>query len=176
MAIGDQIVDLAAAEKAGSLTGDAAVAATRPAGATLNAFMALGPEAWSALRLALSRALRLGAPEAATLGACLVPQSEAEYAVPAQIGDYTDFYTSVHHATNVGQLFRPDNPLLPNYKWVPIGYHGRASTIGVSGQTFPRPVGQTMAPGAQSPELRPVQAARLRTRGRRLYRGREQPG
>ena len=155
VAIGDQIVDLAAAQKAGAFAGDGAAAATACGQSTLNAFMALGPEAWSALRLALSRALRLGAPEAATLGACLVPQSEAEYAVPAQIGDYTDFYTSVHHATNVGRLFRPDNPLLPNYKWVPIGYHGRASTIGVSGQTFPRPVGQTMAPGAQTPDFGP---------------------
>jgi fumarylacetoacetase len=155
VAIGDQIVDLAAAQKAGAFAGDGAAAATTCGQSTLNAFMALGPEAWSALRLALSRALRLGAPEAATLGACLVPQSEAEYAVPAQIGDYTDFYTSVHHATNVGRLFRPDNPLLPNYKWVPIGYHGRASTIGVSGQTFPRPVGQTMAPGAQTPDFGP---------------------
>jgi fumarylacetoacetase len=155
VAIGDQIVDLAAAQKAGAFAGDGAAAATTCGQSTLNAFMALGPEVWSALRLALSRALRLGAPEAATLGACLVPQSEAEYAVPAQIGDYTDFYTSVHHATNVGRLFRPDNPLLPNYKWVPIGYHGRASTIGVSGQTFPRPVGQTMAPGAQTPDFGP---------------------
>ena len=155
VAIGDQIVDLAAAQKAGAFAGDGAAAATTCGQSTLNAFMALGPEAWSALRLALSRALRLGAPEAATLGACLVAQSEAEYAVPAQIGDYTDFYTSVHHATNVGRLFRPDNPLLPNYKWVPIGYHGRASTIGVSGQTFPRPVGQTMAPGAQTPDFGP---------------------
>ncbi|HZA36522.1 MAG TPA: fumarylacetoacetase, partial [Vicinamibacterales bacterium] len=155
VAIGDQIVDLAAAQKAGAFAGDGAAAATTCGQSTLNAFMALGPEAWSALRLALSRALRLGAPKAATLGACLVAQSEAEYAVPAQIGDYTDFYTSVHHATNVGRLFRPDNPLLPNYKWVPIGYHGRASTIGVSGQTFPRPVGQTMAPGAQTPDFGP---------------------
>jgi fumarylacetoacetase len=155
VAIGDQIVDLAAAGKSGSLAGEAAVAAAACGEPALNAFMALGPEAWSALRLALSRALRLGAPDAGTLGACLVPQSEAEYAVPAQIGDYTDFYTSIHHATNVGRLFRPDNPLLPNYKWVPIGYHGRASTIGVSGQTFPRPIGQTMAPGGQTPDFGP---------------------
>ena len=70
-----------------------------------------------------------------------MPQAQAEYAVPAAIGDYTDFYTSIHHATNVGKLFRPDNPLLPNYKWVPIGYHGRGSSIGVSGQAFPRPRG-----------------------------------
>ena len=61
--------------------------------------------------------------------------------LPCQIGDYTDFYTGIHHATTVGKLFRPDNPLLPNYKWVPIGYHGRASSIGASGQSFRRPLG-----------------------------------
>ncbi|HQD48645.1 fumarylacetoacetase, partial [Ottowia sp.] len=72
-----------------------------------------------------------------------------------RIGDYTDFYTSVHHATNIGKQFRPDNPLLPNYKWVPIGYHGRSSSIGISGQSFPRPRGQTMAPGAESPSFGP---------------------
>ena len=71
-----------------------------------------------------------------------MPQAEAEFAVPAQIGDYTDFYTSVHHATNVGKLLRPDNPLLPNYAWVPIGYHGRASSVGIEGRVK-RPVGQT---------------------------------
>ncbi len=75
--------------------------------------------------------------------------------MPARIGDYTDFYTSVHHATNIGKQFRPDNPLLPNYKWVPIGYHGRSSSIGVSGQAFARPVGQTMLPGEEAPQLRP---------------------
>ena len=123
----------------------------------LNALMALGAGTWSALRLALSRALREGAAEQASLEACLVPQAQAEYDVPARIGDYTDFYTSVHHATNIGKQFRPDNPLLPNYKWVPIGYHGRASSIGISGRAFHRPVGQTMAPGATQPTLGPSQ-------------------
>ena len=84
-----------------------------------------------------------------------MPQAEAEYRVPARIGDYTDFYTSVHHATNIGKQFRPDNHLLPNYKWVPIGYHGRSSSIGVSGQQFKRPRGQTMAPGADAPVFKP---------------------
>jgi fumarylacetoacetase len=89
------------------------------------------------------------------LTACLVPQAHAEYAVPAAIGDFTDFYASVHHATTVGKLFRPDNPLLPNYKWVPIGYHGRASSIGVSGQRFRRPVGQTLPKGVETPVFGP---------------------
>ena len=95
VAIGDQILDLAAVAKAGIFTGDAAAAAQAGTQDKLNALMALGTSAWSALRLALSRALREGAAEQAALQACLVPQAEAEYDVPARIGDYTDFYTSV---------------------------------------------------------------------------------
>ena len=155
VAIGDQIVDLAALAASGVFQGAAAQALQAAAQDKLNALMALGAPAWSALRLALSRALREGAPEQAALQPALVPQSEAEYDVPARIGDYTDFYTSVHHATNIGKQFRLDNPLLPNYKWVPIGYHGRVSSIGVSGQAFPRPKGQTMAPGATEPGFGP---------------------
>ncbi len=155
VAIGDQILDLAAVAKSGVLTGDAAAAAQAGAQDKLNALMALGATHWSALRLALSRALREGAPDQAALQSCLVPQAQAEYVVPARIGDYTDFYTSVYHATNIGKQFRPDNPLLPNYKWVPIGYHGRASSIGISGQQFHRPVGQTMPPGATAPSFGP---------------------
>ena len=155
VAIGDEIVDLAAA--AGLLDGLAAEAARAASGDSLNPLMAKGPFAASALRLALSRALAGDSPTA--LSRCLVPQRDAEYAVPARIGDYTDFYTSVFHATRVGALFRPDAPLLPNYKWVPIGYHGRSSSIGVSGQQVRRPRGQTMAPGAAAPVLAP--SARL---------------
>jgi len=155
VAIGDQILDLAAVARGSVFSGEAAAAVQAGAQDKLNALMALGPKAWSALRLALSRALREGAAEHAALQACLVPQAEAEYGVPARIGDYTDFYTSVHHATNIGKQFRPDNPLLPNYKWVPIGYHGRASSIGVSGQQFRRPQGQTLAPGATQPSFGP---------------------
>ena len=76
---------------------------------------------------------------------------DAEMQLPAQIGDYTDFYASIHHATRVGKLFRPDNPLLPNYKYVPIGYHGRASSIVVSGHDILRPSGQTKSPTATEP-------------------------
>jgi fumarylacetoacetase len=155
VAIGGEILDLAMAHKAGAFSGEAAAAAANCDGGALNAFMAMGPSAWSALRLALSRALRRGASHADRLRGCLVPQAHAEYAVPAQIGDYTDFFTSIHHATNVGKLFRPDNPLLPNYKWVPIGYHGRGSSIGVSGQIFPRPQGQKLPPGAEQPVFGP---------------------
>jgi fumarylacetoacetase len=113
VAIGDQVLDLAAVAKSEVLPTKAQDAALACAASTLNAFMAMGPDAWSTLRLALSRALREGAAEAAALGACLMPQSDVEYAVPARIGDYTDFYTSVHHATAIGRQFRPDNPYCP---------------------------------------------------------------
>lgn len=155
VAIGDQILDLAAVAQTGVFAGDVQAAIQAGAQSKLNALMALGQPVWSALRLALSRALRAGAAEQAALQNCLVPQAKAEYDVPARVGDYTDFYTSVYHATNIGKQFRPDNPLLPNYKWVPIGYHGRASSIGVSGQQFRRPVGQTMPPGATQPSFGP---------------------
>ncbi|HTT38945.1 MAG TPA: fumarylacetoacetase [Burkholderiales bacterium] len=155
VAIGEEVLDLAAAQAAGAFAGLAARAAAACAEPSLNAFMAMGAPAWSALRLALSRALRPGSPTAEKLRGCLVPQARAEYAVPARIGDYTDFYASVYHATNVGRLFRPDNPLLPNYKWLPVAYHGRSSSIGVSEQRFHRPLGQTMPPGAQQPQFGP---------------------
>lgn len=158
VAIGDQILSLGAAcqlgafsaQKTGSLAAQAAQAA---AGSSLNELMALGSHSWSALRLALSRVLREGAAAAQRelLQGCLINASEAQLLLPAQIGDYTDFYTSLFHATAVGTLMRPDNPLFPNYKWVPIGYHGRGSSIGVSGQHFPRPCGQTLPPGATVP-------------------------
>ncbi len=153
VAIGDQILDLAAAQAAGIFTGAANAAAQACCAPTLNALMAMGADAWSALRLSLSQALQHDSGCQPSLSTCLVPQASAEYAVPAHIGDYTDFYTSIHHATNVGKLLRPDNPLMPNYKWIPIGYHGRASSIGISGQTFHRPRGQIMRPGTTEPIL-----------------------
>ncbi len=155
VAIGDQVLDLAAVYDNNIFTGDAAQAAQAASASTLNALMAMGPAAWSALRLALSRALRAGSLQQDAIAPCLVPMKDVDYALPAQIGDYTDFYTSIHHATNIGKLFRPDNPLLPNYQWIPIGYHGRASSIVVSGHSFHRPHGQLMPPGAQQPVLGP---------------------
>ena len=85
------------------------------------------------MRERLSELLRAGGGHQAAVEPVLVPMNEAVTVAPARIGDYTDFYASIHHATNVGRLFRPDNPLLPNYKYVPIGYHGRASSVVVSG-------------------------------------------
>ena len=155
VAIGDQILDLAAARERGRFDGPAADALRAAAESTLNRYMALGGPAWSALRRALSEALREGSDQAARLAPCMVPQHQAEHTLPAIIGDYTDFYTSIHHATAVGRLFRPDNPLLPNYQWLPIGYHGRSSSISVSGTNFRRPSGQTLSPGAAVPTLGP---------------------
>ena len=155
VAIGDQIVDMAAAVQAGVFNGEALAAAQAAAEPTLNNLMSLGPQPLSHLRKALSKALQTGSSQQAALQACLVPQAQAEYSLPARIGDYTDFYTSVHHATNIGKQFRPDNPLLPNYKWVPIGYHGRSSSIGISGQAFKRPKGQVKPPDADVPVLKP---------------------
>jgi fumarylacetoacetase len=144
IAIGDQILDLAALHSRGWFSGAAATALAACAEPPLNRLMALGSQAVSALRAAVSLALEAGAPGAARLHACLVPQAEAQYDLPARIGDYTDFYASIYHATAVGRLFRPTNPLLPNYKWMPIAYHGRASSIGITEQRFRRPVGQSL--------------------------------
>lgn len=153
VAIGDQVIDLGALADLNLYQGDELVAVAAAAEHTLNTFMGLGARYWHALRAALSRDLRRGAAAETALRVALVPQAEVEYALPARIGDYTDFYTSIHHATAVGRQFRPDNPLLPNYRWVPIGYHGRSSSIGVSGQSFPRPQGQLKTPNAVSPQL-----------------------
>ncbi len=151
VAIGDQVLDL---------RGCSGLLAPLPAGtveacaaSTLNALMALGPACWSALRARISDLLRIDHPQAAdhqrALGPHLLAMADVRMLKPAVIGDYTDFYASIDHARNVGGLFRPDNPLLPNYKYVPIGYHGRASSIVLSGSTVKRPNGQIVpSPGA----------------------------
>jgi fumarylacetoacetase len=140
VAIGDRVLDLAAM---GLKTGP-----------TLNALAAAGRPAWRKLRRALSRALS-DPGEKRRLAKYLVPMKEAELSVPVAVGDYTDFYTSVFHATNVGRMFRPDNPVLPNFRWVPIGYHGRASSVVVSGTPVARPKGQLKAPDASAPLYAP---------------------
>ncbi|KPZ54615.1 MULTISPECIES: fumarylacetoacetase [unclassified Pseudoalteromonas] len=155
VAIGDQVIDLAKLSRLNIFTGDAKTALDAASESTLNTFMGLGSQYWSALRLALSKALREGAQQQKDMQSTLIAQADIEFSLPCRIGDYTDFYTSIYHATAVGSLFRPDNPLLPNYKWVPIGYHGRSSSIDVSGQTFHRPKGQTKAPDADTPAFGP---------------------
>jgi len=145
VAIGDQVLDLSRAQV---ITNH-----------DMNQLMQFATQPRHALRLALSQGLRHGSADEARFRAALVPQARVEMGLPCEIGDYTDFYTSIHHATTVGKQFRPDNPLLPNYKWVPIGYHGRSSSIGVGsaslGQTFHRPRGQIKAADAAEPKLEP---------------------
>lgn len=153
VAIGDAIVDLSHRSLSERLEPALAHACTA---AALNDLMALGPAAWSQLRLALSRALRAGSARQEQLRAALLSQADVQYGLPARIGDFTDFYTSIHHATAVGRLLRPDQPLLPNYKWIPIAYHGRASSVRVSGGTVARPTGQTRPPGVEAPLLGPT--------------------
>ena len=159
VAIGDQVLDLTALSQTGLLQGLAQQACLACAQPTLNAFMAMGQSAWTALRHALFALLRADSPPAvqAELLRCLLPQSAVEYALPAQIANYTDFYTSIHHARNVGHIAKPNDsdPLTPNFQWLPIAYHGRASSVVVSGTPFHRPMGQMMPPGASAPVYGP---------------------
>jgi fumarylacetoacetase len=138
--IGDQILNLRACGESGLLNPRFASVSQQP---TLNQLMALPPTEQSQLRARIVELLGEGSPDADKIAStALVPQSGVEFLMPCNIGDYSDFYASVYHATNVGSMFRPDNPLLPNYKHIPIGYHGRASSIVVSGTPIRRPVGQ----------------------------------
>ncbi len=155
VAIGDMILDVTAATRVGYFTGESAVPARVCAAPALNDLMALGRPAWRALRLALGTLLAAGSSAAEDAEQILVPMTDADLVLPARVGDYTDFYASIHHATNVGRMFRPDNPLLPNYKYVPIGYHGRASSLIASGTDLRRPLGQRIAPGAPAPSFGP---------------------
>lgn len=159
VAIGDRALDLHALTSAGILAGldDATIAACRQT--TLNALMALPRASLRLLREQLSAMLEEARVETmrhrAVLESALKAQSAVEMLVPAAIGDYTDFYASIYHATNVGKLFRPDNPLLPNYKYVPIGYHGRASSIVPSGTAVRRPRGQLAGGAGEAPTFAP---------------------
>jgi fumarylacetoacetase len=156
-AIGGEILDLAAAAHSGLLEGATSRAGTRCASPSLNALLSLDSSHWSALRVRISRLLRADTVEGERAqrlrNDVMVAQRDVELALAPDVGDYTDFYASVHHAANVGSMFRPDNPLLPNYKWVPIGYHGRSSSIVLSGTPVRRPVGQTSADGKGPPTV-----------------------
>ncbi len=159
VAIGDQILDVRAALSLGLFSGEALPAAEACDASVMNGLMALGRLPARALRVQLSELLREGGSGddardmlAPTL---LLPRRDVQLLLPAVVGDYTDFYASVHHATNVGRMFRPDQPLLPNYKWVPIGYHGRASSIVVSDTPVRRPLGQRKGPSDEIPTVGP---------------------
>ncbi len=156
VAIGDRILDLRLCHRAGLFEGELAYTGEACTSSSLNRLLAMGPAAWSSLRRRLSELL--SDDRRRTMKAvepCLVPMAEAIMAIPAEIGDYTDFYASVFHATNVGSMMRPDQPLLPNYKYVPIGYHGRASSIVLSGTPIRRPSGQSKPDTAMEPVFEP---------------------
>jgi fumarylacetoacetase len=158
VAIGDEILDLTACASDGLLLSLDDDLVARLGDSTLNRVMERGRAAAGALRFTISDLLRDDGHEPARRAAverCLLSMREAELLLPAAIGDYSDFYASIEHATNVGSMFRPENPLLPNYKWVPIGYHGRASSIVPSGTDVVRPVGQTRDGDAPAPTFGP---------------------
>ncbi len=158
VAIGDQALDLATLAGAKLLTGAAGEALTLAAQPTLNAFMAAGPDAWRTLRHALFALLREGAAQEAAVRSGLLPLAEVEYTLPARVGDYTDFYTSLDHARNAIRIILPDAEVTPNFRWLPQAYHGRVSTLGVSGQRFHRPHGQLKPPDAAAPVFAPCTA------------------
>ncbi|HEX6069360.1 MAG TPA: fumarylacetoacetase [Longimicrobiaceae bacterium] len=157
VAIGDLILDVMACRRAAFLS----AAAEACDASDLNRLMAAGPNVWTTLRSELSQILRDGSYRAREMrereGELFVAPADAELLLPATVGDYTDFYASVDHATNVGSIVRPGNPLLPNYKYVPIGYHGRASSLVPSGAPVAWPSGQTVPPGGKEPVFGPSQ-------------------
>jgi fumarylacetoacetase len=156
VAIGDAILDLLLCHRAGLLDGDAAVGEAC-ADTSLNRLLSLGPESWASLRRRVSDLLREDRRRSfqKTVTPCLVSMPEAVLELPMTIGDYSDFYASVFHATNVGSMLRPDEPLLPNYKYVPIGYHGRASSVVPSGTPVRRPTGQSKPESSAEPIVGP---------------------
>jgi fumarylacetoacetase len=141
IAIGDQVLDLRRTRLVDH--------------SDMNTVMRLPADVRVSIRQALSQGLRTGSAQHAHWSDALLPQARVQLGLPCRIGDYTDFYTGIHHATTVGKLFRPDNPLLPNYKWVPIGYHGRASSIEPSPHQFPRPRGQVRGADDSRPNFGP---------------------
>lgn len=158
VAIGDEILDLsqlAQSALAGPEVAEALDAASKP---SLNGFLSLGAGPRRRLRASLSMLLREASPQRDALASMLHRASDCRMSPPAQIGDYTDFYAGIQHAINIGSLLRPDNPLLPNYKYVPIGYHGRASSVLPSGTAVTRPNGQRKRPEEGAPSFGPCRS------------------
>lgn len=156
VAIGESIFDLCAASRAGLL--DGVVACEILEQGDLNALLAQGRKAWGALRARLTELLLEGTASFGSVNrdALLVPMRGTRMLLPARVGDYVDFYSSLEHATNLGKIFRPDGePLMPNWRWLPVGYHGRSSTIVVDGTPVRRPIGQRKAPDAAAPTVGP---------------------
>lgn len=161
-AIGDKVIDLAQLFDAGMFADCGLPTENVFDRSTLNDFIALGRSTGRKVRNRLSALLSADNAELrdneALRSKAVLDRSEMSMLMPVKVGDYTDFYSSIEHATNVGTMFRdPDNALLPNWKWIPVGYHGRASSIVVSGTPLHRPLGQTKAPDASEPTFGPSQ-------------------
>jgi fumarylacetoacetase len=158
IAIGEEIFDIAVADAAGLFAGEAAHAALAARGPSLNQLMALGSGPRRALRARVSELLDADGAErrrAQAVSGLVHPARRCALHLPAAIGDYTDFYAGIYHATHVGALLRPESPLMPNYKYLPVAYHGRASTVVASGTDFPRPSGQRKPRDAAVPRYEP---------------------
>jgi fumarylacetoacetase len=158
VAIGEMILDLATCADRNHLEGVGAGILRACRAESLGPLLAMGPQAWGALRARVSEILRAQAPAAERPVSSVIPMTEVRIGLPVEPGDYTDFYASIHHATNVGSMFRPDQPLMPNYKWLPIGYHGRASSVVPSGTPVRRPSGQVRPDDAAPPRFGPSSA------------------
>lgn len=156
VAIGDLVLDVSRA--AGAFAGPAHQVATACAQEALNTLMRLPPESLSSFRAQAFDLLTAGNVHGQQqLAQALVPMDDVEMQMPVRLAGYTDFFASVHHATNAGRLFRPDQPLLPNYKYVPVGYNGRAASVQISGEPVARPRGQLRRPGSEAPEFLPCE-------------------
>lgn len=155
IAIGECIADLRALHMRGLLKGKAGRAVAECRNGSLNGVMSLGPKYWTALRLELSKMLSVGFESQDAVAACLWSIGDADMLTPAKIGNFTDFMTSINHAMNVGRLFHPDVPVVPNFRWMPIAVHGRASSVKVSGTPCRRPLGQIKRKDSAIPDFGP---------------------
>lgn len=160
--IGDRMLELRKIVEAGIMRGIDPTLGEALCASTLNPLLELGREAWTAARRAISEILRDDCPLLKESNRwrkrALVPMEQVALDLPVKVGNYTDFYASINHATNVGSIFRPDEPLMPNWKHLPVGYHGRASSIVVSGTPIRRPMGQTMSTDGSAPSFAPSKA------------------
>ncbi|MGD0108300.1 MAG: fumarylacetoacetase [Rhodopila sp.] len=159
VAIGDQILDLGSALEAGLFTGAARDAAEAAVGRTLNPLLEAGPAARQALRRRVGDILDAKGPDAAKIqtiaGRLLHASANCVMHLPARVGDFTDFFAGIHHARTAGTINRPDNPLAPNYKYIPVAYHSRASSVRPSGGSVRRPNGQRKPPQQDAPDFGP---------------------
>lgn len=160
VAIGDQVLDLSVLEESKLIGGSLPKTPGIFSQISLNKFLAMGRPAWQKTRATISHLLQADVPtlrdNQALRDRALVPMNQVEMLLPVEIGDYTDFYSSKEHATNVGSMFRdPDNALLPNWKWLPVGYHGRASSVVLSGTHIHRPKGQSKTDDSDTPQFGP---------------------